>query len=462
MAYAEPGTSGDDVLLLQKKLNKLLGSGTVKETGEFDKRTMDVLKSVQTTLGLMPTGEAGDATLKAIDKGIAKPGWYVISHGRVVYQLSKAEYKIAQEKARARAAREMGKLVSIAREAQLLWQAHGRTREDHVLGKVIEKYAGATYPQAGLVNGAVSHAEGLVKKAKAGQPITMPGDAQPIVNSIRAVSDYRSKMFKGGDDLIKKLEMVRDGCVLVLEVGTAIATAGTSTALQVGVATGMGAYKGVLSGLDKGGASISGSTIAKEVYQGAVVDGAVSLVMKNKATGFEKFSENMAKKAAEKYAKSGTGAALKGYAIKAMEGGLNSAVEEVYKADATLLLTDKKITKAELEKKGIEAFVKGALLANVGAAAEKYYKANAGKNFRGEEFFAKHVHKKAPKGYDPAAAYAAGLKGVVDKQTTVAVNTVLAELTPAKAPKVEAEIRQCTIDDRRVAAWVKAYDKKQK
>lgn len=283
MALMEIGICSKEVLDLQKDLNKIFGSGKPAANSDYDEDTRYWVITFQTHMGLKPTGKVERSTLLALDDALV-PRTKIIIKGREIY-VTKEGLAELQAKARANAVKATKPFVAMAKVAKGYRDDAAKLRDDNwFISRVIETYAGADLPSKSLFDKAIKDAKGMVQDAKSGK-LTVSGmdkRAKSIKKALQAIQKYRDKLHDGGDDLVGKLTLLRDGCVVTLEIYVALATGGASWGVQVGAAAGMGAYKSVIKEVDKAssGKEVTLKSVAFGAFKSAVIEGSVGLIMK--------------------------------------------------------------------------------------------------------------------------------------------------------------------------------------
>ncbi|MDP6469240.1 MAG: peptidoglycan-binding domain-containing protein, partial [Pirellulaceae bacterium] len=129
MAKLAEGVSSPEVKKLQQNINKVLGKGTVKETGSYDEATTRAVAEMQKTLGLAQTGTADDKTLNAVKEAM-EPRTQVTVKGKTAW-VTKSQLAQLKSKANAKAAGAVQGYVNMANETKLLWDAHDKNRKDN-------------------------------------------------------------------------------------------------------------------------------------------------------------------------------------------------------------------------------------------------------------------------------------------------------------------------------------------
>lgn len=458
MALMEIGNCSNEVKDLQKDLNKIFGSGKPPADGTYDEKTRDWVNTFQTRMGLRSTGKVDSSTLLALNNALV-PRTKVIVKGKEIY-VTKEGLAELQAKARANAVKATKPFVAMAKEAKGYRDFFKKQRDDNWFSGIVEFSAGVDFPSKALFDKAIKDAEGMVKDAKSGK-LTVSGmdsRAKSIKKALRAIQNYRDKLHDGGDDLVGRVTLLRDGCVVTLEIYAALATGGASWGVQVGAAAGMGAYKGVLKEVDKAssGKEVTLKSVAFGAFKSAAIDGSVGLIMKGGGKGLGGFADDVAAAAIKKV---GTGTAKKKvaeYVIRGVNGGAQKVVEDGLKALPGVADPNKKITRDDVIKGVALSFVTGAGLKMISPVADDYAK-KASAKFTSDEFF-KGLGK-----IDHAKAYAEGGKKIVDLAGSKAMDVVLKDWTASKDPKkFEVEVKKKIMKDSKVKTWVKKVAKTHK
>ncbi len=458
MALMELGICSKEVLDLQKDLNKIFGSGKPPADGTYDEKTRDWVNTFQTRMGLKSTGKVDSSTLLAIDNALI-PRKKIIINGKEIY-VTKEGLAELRAKARANAVKAVKPFVAMAKEAKGYRDFFKKQRDDNWFSGIIEFSAGVDFPSKALFDKAIKDAEGMVKDAKSGKLTVKDMDkrAKSIKTALQAIQKYRDKLHDGGDDLVGKVTLVRDGCVLTLEIYAALGTGGASWGVQVGAAAGMGAYKGVLKEVDKAssGKEVTIKSVAFGAFKSAAIEGSVGLIMKGGGKGLGGFADDVAEAAIKKV---GTGTAKKKvaeYVIRGVNGGAQKVVEDGLKALPGVADPNKKITRDDVIKGVALSFVTGAGLKMISPVADDYAK-KASAKITSEELF---------KGFgkiDHAKAYAEGGKKIIDAAGSKAMGDVLKDWTASKDPKkFEVEVKKKIMKDSKVKTWVKKAAKSHK
>lgn len=379
MADLALGECSRDVKLLQADINALLGRGTVPMDGTFDERTRDKLAELQLKLGVTQTGKLDGRTLKAI-KDAKIPRTKVVVNGKVAW-VTAAQLKVLQAKARLQAEKAIAPYVRMAGEVKLLVDAHKQARSANWFwSTVVDGATGNTFPEDAGAK-AVKAAGQLQTAAATGKltPTGLDRHTAVIRAHYAAIDKYRGETFGGGAQLARELTKIRDGAVVTLQITAALATGGASWEIQVGVSAGMAAYEATLKEIEsasKDGSYDVGKGLSN-VFIETVIDATIGLIMKGGGGGVGNMMDDAAKKATDKLG-SGAKDLIRKYAIKAINGGGQKLIEDGIKGIAGLRDPKKKITRDQIVKAAAESFCKGAGLAVLGGAADKFVK-NASK-----------------------------------------------------------------------------------
>lgn len=458
MAKLQYGVSGQPVKTLQRQINKALGASRVKENGEFDEATAEALAELQENLGIQPSGVADGKTMDAIKDALI-PRCAVKYKGQVYY-LTKEEHADLLAKIKAKAKPPVQRYVEMATEVKSLWDAHNKTRDDNWFWSgAVDVATGAKFPPKSQIDAAVGAANAMASAAGAGT-LTVAGldaGAAKIRQAYAAIDQYREETFGGGAQLVKNLEMIRDGCIVVLEISAAVATGGASWQVQVAAGAAMGGYKAMLGEIDKASSDHTQTweSAALNIFAGAAIDGGAALIMKGKGKGMEKFIDKLAEKAAKKVAgeackKAGT-AAIKAFAIKAIQGGSKAAVEEAIKGVCKAFTPGSKVTAEEILESVAKKFVEGAVFQNLEGELSKFGKK-----------LAKHADPKMFKGLgkvDIDKAMAEGGKKVIEESYNRAIPWAVKQ-AHGDPKKISGLLTKKIGSDPVVTKWFKDYEKK--
>ena len=310
----------------------------------------------------------------------------------------------------------------------------------------------------------ISAAENCAKQIQsaASNPKTLNAALQntaPIRTAFAAMDQYREELFGGGDELVRQLETIRDGCIVALEISAALATGGASWTVHAGVAAGVGTYKAILSELDKGSRHDSKQTVTtviENVVTAAVVEGGVGALMKG--TKSKAVIEGVAKKAAERVSgqiiKECGRKSLAKFMERAIEGGSKKAFEEFAKDLIKACNPADKMTLDEAIDNIAGNFAKGAFLQQLDGVLGKFAGKNAGKIFTQADF--KGLGKDIKLDEALKEGLNKTLELVYDSKRDPAIEN--ADGDPAK---VEKELKQSIPKDPCVQKWIADYEKKQ-
>ncbi len=453
MAGIKHGESSKQAYDLQKLLNKTFGYN-LKTTGELDDATLIALQELKSNIGIKNSSQDVDvATLRAIAEA-AVPRTKVVIKGKTAW-VTKAQLATLKTKAGKRAGDAVKPYVNMANEAKLLWDAHEKARKANWFwSKAVDTATGATFPSKSMMDAAVSAAKSMESDAKSCTltEASLSSRSKPIRTAFAAMDQYREETFGGGDQLVKNLETIRDGCVVTLQVTAAVATGGASWEVQVGVSAGLAAYEQVLKEVDTASKtkSYNISSGVTNVFIATVLDGTVGLLMKGGKLG--PFLDDVANEAVKRAGSS----MLKAYAIKCVNGGAQQMIEDGIKGLAGLMDPKKKFTFEDFVKAAAESFVKGAGLKVLGPICEKYGK-KAGKNFSLDDF------KGLGKDIDLDKAGEAYVQKAIDTIGSAIVQDLLKKQDPKKPVKnFEADVRKAILADRRVKKAAQDAMKKKK
>jgi len=441
MAKIKPDTSHPKIQEMQKLLNKSFGY-KLPENGALDEATLKAINDMQGKLGARSMSADVDPAFLEEMKEAAIPRTKIVVNGIEAW-VTKGQLELFRKKNGERAGDAVTPLVSMANEVKSLWDAHESTRKANWFwSTAIEASTGATFPSSGQISSAVNAAKSLEKAARAGIlfPAQLTSGSKVIREAYAAMDQYREELFDGGDELVRQLETIRDGCVVVLQVTAALATGGASWQVQVGVSAGVAAYEQVLKEVDK--ASKDGSYSVESgvvnVFMAAIVDGTVGLILKGGKLG--PFMD----KVADKAVKEAGSAVLKKFISKAVNGGAQQMIEDGIKGLPGLSDPKKKFTFEDFVKAATESFVKGAGLKILGPVCEKYGK-GVGKQFSAKDF--EGLGKKI--NLDKAGEEA--VKKTIENVAPAILQKVADGWDPKKDPgKFETEVRKEILSDPKV------------
>lgn len=452
MTTLKPGISSPQVASLQKLLKTTFGY-PVPTDGSYDEATQKAVADLQVKLNLgYSSGEADAATIKAMNAAMIKRTKVVVN-GKEAW-VTKEQLAILKQKAGKRAGDALRSYISMANEAKMLWDAHDKTRKDNWFwSEVVDVAAGCKFPDKGMIDQAVKAAEKMEAEARACAltEAAIGSRSAPIREAFAAMDQYREELFGGGAELVKNLELIRDGCVLTLQVTAAVATGGASWEIQVGVSAGVAAYEQVLKEVDTASktSNYSVETGVANVFIAGLLDGTVGLILKGGKLG--PFLDDVAKAAVEK---AGTGV-LKAYAIKAANGAAQQMIEDGIKGLQGLMDPKKKFSRKDFIDAAVESFVKGAGLKILGPLCEKFGR-GASKYFRPNDF-------KGLGDIDYSKPGAEGLKTLLDKKGPDAVKAVLDRWDPDANPnKFEDAVKDELLADSAIKKAVKDAEESQK
>ena len=443
-AKVEYGTSGKDVLAMQKFLNAQFGKYgiTIPEDGTFGDEMARQVNDLSGKIGYNADVKSIDPRFMAACKEALEPRGMVDINGMKTL-VNRAQFAKLQAAAGAKAGDQVQKYVSMAEEAKMYWDAHQQARDNNWLwSSVVEGATGAKFPSPAVMNAALSEAKAFERDARACK--LSDKDIGPRTEKIRQafadISQYREELFAGGDQLVKNLETIQTGCIITLQVTGALLTGGMSWQVQVGVSTGLATYEAVLGEVNK--ASKEGSySIEKgvaRVFLSAVVEAAVGRIIKGHNLGG--FMDDVAKKAVEEAGSKW----LKKFAVNALNGAAQQMIEDGIKALPGLADPEKKFDMKDFVTAAAMSFVKGAGLKVLGPVCDKYGK-SAGK------LFSKKDLEGIAKGANLDKAGEEAIKKAIDQIAPRIVQDKIDNWDPAKSPdKLEEEIRRTILDDNTV------------
>ena len=452
MADMVPGSSSSQVAGLQKLLNTTF-KYNVPTDGAYDEKTEAAVADLQGKLNLGYTsGIADAATLKAM-KEAAIPRTRVIVNG-VEAWVTREQLSRLKDVAGKRAAESVRAYVSMANETRMYWDAHDSARKANWFwSEVVDVAVGTKFPDKGMVDRAIKTAEAMERDARACilTDKDLSNRSAPIREAFAAIDQYREELFGGGEQLVKNLEVIRDGCVLTLQVTAAIATGGASWEVQVGVSAGVAAYEQVMKEADKASktANYHVADGVVNVFLSGILDGTVGLILKGGNLGG--FLDDAAKAAVEKAG----GSALKAFAIKAANGSAQQMIKDGIKGLQSLMDPSKKWGRDDFIKAAAESMIKGAGLKVLGGVFEKFGK-GASKYFSEKDFKGLGEIK-----LDKAGAE--GLKKLLDKKGLEGPKSVIENWDAVKdnAEKFEERVRDWILSDPQVKKAVQDCEKAQ-
>lgn len=447
------GECSAEIKQLQKDMNTLFGTKRLPEDGTFDEGTEHYLKILQKKLKVPATGEGDRKTLDAIAYAL-EPKTDVVVDGKTL-TVTKKELEALEKAARAKAAKDLQKFVVMAKEAERYWIFHDQIRKDNWFSGIVDRYAKAEFPPKALMERAKKAAQSMVADALKGREVDVKKRSEPIKKALSAIQTYRGKLYEGGDDLVGKLETVRDTCEVSVQVMAAVSTGGASWYVQVGVAAGTGAYKGVMGEMRRAkNEDVTFEDIRNAAIKNAVIEGSVGLVMKGGGKGIGKFADDVAEEAVKTIGTGTAKKAVKGYAVRFVNGAGQKTVEDTMKLYVeTRLDPKKKVTRDDLVKLAAGSVVGGTLKA-VGPVADAYAK-KASAKFDASEFL--EVTDKARQ----AEMWKAGVEKAVEAAGDDAVDRVLKKWDGKKpAKQFEEAVRKEILGDRKVKAAVKKAEKR--
>jgi peptidoglycan hydrolase-like protein with peptidoglycan-binding domain len=329
MSTVEYGVSSPEIKRLQQNLNTVFKQSVVMATGSFDEETAAAVARFQGEAGLPQSGKFDARTAEALQDAMI-PRTAVTYQGKTYY-LTKEEYEDLKSKLAAAAknpASPVQGYLNMTKEVRSLWNAHRDARKNNaVFAWVVDGATGAKFPDEGQIKAAEACAQKI--QAATGNPKALAAalqDTTPIRTAFAAMDQYREEIFGGGEELIRQLETIRDGCVIILEISAALATGGASWSVQVGVAAGVGSYKSLLGEIDKAGKGDSKQTVGSafgQIIIGGAIEGGVAFVMKGPSSkkAIELVAKSAAKAASGKALKKVGSEKLAYFIEKANEGG---------------------------------------------------------------------------------------------------------------------------------------------
>lgn len=445
MAGLEYGTSSPEVAALQKRIAAYkLG---VKVTGEMDDQTVAAVNELAARIGLNATFKsADDKFLKALDAW-EKQTFHQISFNGKKFIVTDDELEQLRKVCGPKAEAEVMPFVRMAEEAKGYWDAHKGVKEENWFwGNVVEITTRASFPSASTMDAAVSAAADLRSKARALTltPAELDRNVAKIEKALNEMRDYRTRIFDGGETVIKGLEVVRDGCIITLQIGAAIGTGGASIGAQAAAAAGVAGYAAALGEIDRASKQ---SDYKLEMGLGRVAwamtaDAAVTAIFKG-AKGSQ-VTDAIKKKVLNEAPK-----ALSKYLVDAAAKGIEGLVSDGIKNIPKLMDPNHPLTLEEIVKAGVSSFLKNAGVAVLGPVAEKYSKGAASK-FTPKDFQSWAKGKKLDKPAEEA------LKKAIDAAGQGAVDFVLSKWTPNQNhAKFEEAVRKRIAEDSRVQAALK-------
>lgn len=436
----EPNTSSPEVMDFQKRLAKL--GFKVPVDGSFDRKT---LAAVQLLAQRMDYGRSVDKVDAAFLKELArfeKTKFVRLNINGTVLIVDEVDLAKARKEFGPRLEAALRPLVNLANDAMFYWKANSKLKEENwFIGTTIELYSGARLPKEADMKAAVKAAEMLTAKARKLE--LKQSDVDGAVRTIRAAFDamstYRDKLHGGGDNLVSNLETVRDGCVVIVQVGVAIGSGGSSVGVQAALGAGVAGYGQLLKEIDSAGRSANYSLKRGAWNMGVAmtVDAAASLILKGS-------SGKKVLDAIEKQAMARVPKLLQAYVGNAMKKGAEKLVEDGIKGIPKLL--EGKMSFEEVVKAGLDSFLSGLQIGVLGPVVEKYSR-TASKNFTFKDFEAASRGVK----FDKAATEA--VNKVIDAVAGSVTQKVLSGWDPKKdAKKAEGEIKAAILADPKVQA----------
>lgn len=309
----------------------------------------------QTGLGLK-NGVVDEQTMLAMKDSVEKRTWVIVNGKKAL--VTAEQLAELRKRAIAAAVSRVQPFVSLANEAYTYYTAHNTLRQNNVfLATFVEWGAKATMPDLGLFKAAQGAAAAMVNEASSGTltPASMKAWSQVISKAAYAMEDYRKSLYGGGADFISQLELIRDGAILALQVLAAIATAGGSLQVQVGVMAAVGMYEQTLKEVDKlaKDTKYDVGQGQKNILAAGAVEAAIQLMFMG-ADG-KAVMKKIADKAAESF-----DSALGKYAVQVADGGLQDMLKEALKLTKDFCDPKKELTPEVLATKLGTAFAVGA------------------------------------------------------------------------------------------------------
>jgi peptidoglycan hydrolase-like protein with peptidoglycan-binding domain len=371
MAAIQDGISSPDVKKIQQQINGYYQASVVPESGEFDSTTTDGVMRFQKDVHVRATWIVDDATMKLLIRPPKISGHLVKFKGDELW-LTDEQYKDAVRAVAKAAAPVVDGYRRKADEVRNIWDPHSEVRKItfFLIPILVDVWAGVSLPNESIIKAAES-AVAKMDKAVKGSDVDAINDAlrdgpPPVEAATKAMKQYRNQFYDGGEDLIKSLETLKDGCVDVLEVSAAIATGGSSMAVTAGLMASVGAYKSMLGEIDKasttpkfsltdafGDVLVDGAvagTVGALLHDDGVVGGVTGEVSKKfGGTVLKKFGSDVAAKVAAKVVE------------KAFKGGADKAAQKIVEDLVESFKPGSKMTLDKAVKDISEDFLKGAV-----------------------------------------------------------------------------------------------------
>lgn len=449
MADLEYGTSSKGVHDLQQMLVKDFGY-KLPLTGAYDDATADAINDLRGKIGLKGSAKKVDGEMRKAMAQALEPRTMVVVNGKEAW-VTKAQLAVLQKAAADKAVAAVQPLINMANEAKMLWDAHDSARKNNWFWSgAVDLAVGTKFPSAAVMDGAVKAAKGLEMQARSGKltPAMLNSYSSTIRTAFAAMDQYREELFGGGEQLVKNLETIQKGCVIVLQVTAAVATGGASWKIQVGVSAGVAAYEATLAEVSR--ASVEGSYSVESgvinVFIAGVVDGTVGLILKGGKVG--PFMDKVAKKAIEQ----GGSTMLRKFVVNAINGGGQQMIEDGIKGIKGLMDPKKKFTMDDLVDAAVASFVKGAGLKQLGKICEDLGKKGA--KWLNPAHLGRFGKQKLNKAGEE------GVKKAIDSVSGAAVQEIVDAWDPNKKPDaMEQAIIDRILKDPKVRA---AYDREVK
>jgi hypothetical protein len=364
----KPGTSSNQVLAMQKYLNKGFGYH-LEESGNYDDETLKAVQQLQSQMGMgMKNGVVDEQMMIAMREALVPRTWVTVN-GKTAL-ITKEQFATLRAAAIKRAVAGVEPLVSMATEAQGYWKAHDQAHKKHWFwSKLVDAAVGTTLPPGATMQGAVATAQGLMTAAQAGTLTTaqLNAGSAKIGQAFADMEQYRSEMFGGGEQLVANLEKIRTGAAVGVTILAAVVTAGASLKVQVGVMAAAGAYDQVLKEIDTASKQTKPNVeqAVKNVLVAAAVEAAIQLLFKGNKLGDT--MDDIAKAAAKNADK-----VIVDYALRVANGGTQEMIKEAMRMAKDFANPNSVIDyKALVDRLGV-AFATGAGLKVIGPTVKEY------------------------------------------------------------------------------------------
>lgn len=470
MADIQEGVSSPDVKKIQQQINEYYLASVVPESGDFDSATTDGVMRFQKDVHVRATGIVDAATMKLLNSPPKIAGHLVKFKGDDLW-LTDEQYKEAVKAVGKAATPVVDGYKRKTEEVRNIWDAHSQVRKDtfFLIPVMVDVWAGVSLPNESVIKSAESAVAGMEKAVK-GSDINAINDAlrddpKPIEAATKAMKEYRDQFYAGGDDLIKSLETLKDGCVDVLEVSAAVATGGSSMAVTAGVMAGVGAYKSMLGQIDK--ASTTPKFNLVDAFGNVLIDGAVAgtvgaLLHNDGLLGgvSGSISKKLGGTVLKKFGSDVAGKMASAMVEKAFKGGADKAAQKIVEDLVDSFKPGSKMTLEKATSDIAEEFMKGAVF---GAACGAMTKDLEDLTDHSLKYFKPGAFKGLGK-VDMKKAWDKGGEQIVE----VALKRIGAKLIPEAAddPKKMKEMDDTLVDavasDSKVNAEMAALVKKYK